>query len=1036
MQESQIEVRKYLIDELREDFIGPHKTDEELSESPIHHYMCGILYPKDTNIDPEEDRDSGAISEEDDVIDTGTLMATASNPSAFGMTFTVEKGAEFQVICEAAKYEEIHLDDEGRTRWKRQALDLPVITIRGDKYRSESHELNRGLRLDARLRVRGEVCVITLSLVNEYSSINDRPDPFCFFQPKIRVEGMKNEKLILPRTANDIHQVKDDYLNQLLYRHSPEYAIGHGCAVTWQAEEGENARWIETNFMPDFVVQKMTPDFDVPIKAQEMLFLSEANEDDLKENLKVLTEKYSEWIDEHNIDSIPEHLKNVADENIEQCRKTKDRIERGIELISKDPLVREAFQLANKAMLIQRARINWIRNEPENRPEEPALESTHKWRPFQLAFILMVINSIANPKDKERLLADLLWFPTGGGKTEAYLGLTAFTIFLRRLRNNSGENQADGVTVLMRYTLRLLTIQQFQRASSLIMACEHIRREKNDKLGNTPISLGLWVGAGVTPNHLNEAKTALQELLRGGRVPEGNPYQIQVCPWCGTKITPRNYSINREMSIQCPNPACEFKEGLPLYLIDDDVYRMKPSLVIATVDKFARLPWLDKTSSLFGKYQNQMLPPELIIQDELHLITGPLGTMVGLYETAIDILTQNESIPAKVIASTATIRQAESQIKGLYKRTLWQFPPQALDARDSFFSHQISQEKEPGRCFVGAHTPGKSMKTALLRIYSLILQRVYESETDPAIKDPYWTLVGYFNSMRELGSAIRLVEDDVRIRMKLLAKRHSAEQRELREYFELNSRTGADEIPKRLEDMTRTMKDPSSIDVLLATNMISVGMDVDRLGLMVVTGQPKMTSEYIQATSRVGRKYPGLIITLYNWSRPRDRSHFERFIDYHSKLYSQVEPVSVTPFSNRARDKGLHGVFISLVRHMIPEMNDEDAARQFNRNDVRVQNIMEWILERVEEIDPNEVEETRLELNSICDRWEILSHQQQLVYGEPYNPHHNKVIPPHLMEAAEKAPLNDPLMFPTLNSLRNVEGESGVYIIREREETQ
>lgn len=1033
----QSEVRDYLIDELKKDFIGPYSPDETLSEGPISHYMMGILYPSDSMIDPEEDRDSNEFSEEDEVSDIGTLMAATTNPSAFGLTFSVKMGEDFTVRTSAAKYISHNDEENGRTNWQREELTLPAMIFTADNPRYTSYSLAEGLRLDIRIRTRRKTSVITISMMNTNPK-HERPDGYCFFQPAIRVESMDPEKKIfLPRQSTD-PQFSDTntMLNQLLYRHVPEYAVGHGCAVIWENENGGPVDHLETTFIPRYQVPEMTPDFDTPIRAQEMQFLSEADKDDLIAGLYELTERYADWIDNLQTEDLPDNLIEVANQNIFKCRQALNRIKKGIKLLEEDPTVQKAFQLANASMLIQRARITWINSDQEKRPEKPVADSTHKWRPFQLAFFLMVIYSIAVPGDGERDLVDLLWFPTGGGKTEAYLGLTAFTIFLRRLRKEPDAMEAAGVTVLMRYTLRLLTIQQFQRASSLILACEFLRRNNSEELGISPISLGLWVGAGATPNHLKNARKALDELLMGGRVLEGNPYQIQSCPWCGTKITPRHYRVNSKLTIHCPNTDCEFSSGLPLYLVDDDVYNQQPSLVIGTVDKFARLPWLDKTSALFGKYGHKTLPPELIIQDELHLISGPLGSMVGLYETAIDILSQNEEVPAKVIASTATIRSAKSQIKGLYKRELSQFPPPGLDARDSFFAHQVPSEIKQGRVFVGLHTPGKSMKTAELRAYAVLLQRTLEADAKNKDKDPYWTLVGYFNSMRELGGTIRLVEDDIKIRMKLLAKRTGANQRDITEYHELNSRIGADEIPLRLEEMARTIDRNDALDVLLATNMISVGMDIERLGLMVVTGQPKMTSEYIQATSRVGRKFPGLIITIYNWYRPRDRSHFERFTDYHSKLYSQVEPVSVTPFSNRARDKGLHGVFISLVRHLVPGMADEDAAIHFNSQDPKIEVIVNAIIDRVREINPDEVDETRNELRSIIDRWAALENQEELLYGEPYRPYGNKPKPPHLMEAAEKAPLDNPLLFPTLNSLRDVEGESGIYIVPEREDYQ
>jgi hypothetical protein len=243
---------------------------------------------------------------------------------------------------------------------------------------------------------------------------------------------------------------------------------------------------------------------------------------------------------------------------------------------------------------------------------------------------------------------------------------------------------------------------------------------------------------------------------------------------------------------------------------------------------------------------------------------------------------------------------------------------------------------------------------------------------------------------------------------------------------ELNSRIGSDEIPEILDQMSKEIGDPAALDVLLATNMISVGVDIDRLGLMVVNGQPKMSSEYIQATSRIGRKFPGLVVTLYNWTRPRDRSHYERFVGYHSAIYSHVEPTSVTPFASRARDRGLHGVFITLVRHLDPEMTPENAAVRFTPESTAVKRAIEIILQRVAQIDPGELGEVREELDSICHRWSELGSQDMLLYGQSLS---NPGLP-HLMESAESGRQPDSLVFPTLNSLRDVEGESGLFILK------
>jgi hypothetical protein len=417
---------------------------------------------------------------------------------------------------------------------------------------------------------------------------------------------------------------------------------------------------------------------------------------------------------------------------------------------------------------------------------------------------------------------------------------------------------------------------------------------------------------------------------------------------------------------------------LPVVVVDEEVYRLLPSLVIATVDKLARMPWEGRVQALFGKVYRHcdrhgyltpgedhpghhparnhlgaaevaacepLRPPDLIIQDELHLISGPLGSLVGLYETAVDELStwtvDGTRVRPKVIASTATIRRAGDQVRRLFDRKLSVFPPPGLDARDSFFAIQRDrpeeQDSKPGRRYLGICAPGRRYKQVLIRVYVAQLRAAWEvlGRQPGEDADAYMTLIGYFNSLRELGGMRRLVEDDVQSRL----FRAADDNRGRLILEELTSRKSAADIPvtldrlgvRRLSKERRKpalggAQEPPSIDVLLATNMISVGVDVPRLGAMVVAGQPKSTSEYIQSTSRVGRAHPGLVLTVYNWARPRDLSHYETFCHYHRTLYRQVEALSVTPFAPRALDRGLTGVLASLLRLGGPDWNPNSGA--------------------------------------------------------------------------------------------------------------
>ena len=327
--------------------------------------------------------------------------------------------------------------------------------------------------------------------------------------------------------------------------------------------------------------------------------------------------------------------------------------------------------------------------------------ASRTWYPFQIAFILLNLPGITKLDHPERsesqeALAGLLFFPTGAGKTEADLGFSAYTMGLRRLQGTvAGRSGENGIAVLMRYTLRLLTIQQFQRATALLCACESIRRkslEQGDgRWGKTPFRIGLWVGRKTTPNWTDDAAEAIKQI-RGNPTGHsyaglGSPYQLTTCPWCGSPIdagrnldtSPYKQGVCRTFTY-CGDQTgqCIFskrhapEEGLPVVVVDEEIYRRLPTMLIATVDKFAQMPWKGETQMLFGTVNGYcprhgfkspdmedtsmhpatntglpavhsvehtaLRPPDLVIQDELHLISGPLGTLVGLYETAFDKL--------------------------------------------------------------------------------------------------------------------------------------------------------------------------------------------------------------------------------------------------------------------------------------------------------------------------------------------------------------------------------------------------------------
>ncbi len=635
------------------------------------------------------------------------------------------------------------------------------------------------------------------------------------------------------------------------------------------------------------------------------------------------------------------------------------------------------------------------------------IEKNRSWRVFQLAFLLMNLRSLTDLHHQDRTgeasaVCDLLWFPTGGGKTEAYLGLTAYALAIRRLQGDiEGRSSGDGLVVFMRYTLRLLTLQQFERTAALVCACEALRRQDEVRWGRSPFRLGLWVGQKTTPNTNEQADEAVKTARKTNRgfAPRGgvgSPHQLSSCPWCGSEIDPGRDIVVRKAPndigrtlIYCPDRTgkCLFTgakspdEGIPIMVVDEEIYRRLPSVMIATVDKLAQMPWNGRVGMLFGQVDSTcerhgyrcpdvddesrhnaagrlpaaatkdvapLRPPDLIIQDELHLISGPLGSLVELYETAVDDLcawtVDGRTVRPKVIASTATVRKAADQVHAVFCRRVNVFPPQGLDASNSFFGiEREPSANTPGRLYLGVCAPGRRVKVALIRVYVAFLAAAQAQwETHGLAADPYMTLVGYFNAMLELAGMRRVADDDVKSRLNRGDLR-ALKRRQIRVVEELTSRKAATNIrpmldrmntpfdPKVFAENERLRKEGKKVgsrpfDIILATNMISVGVDVKRLGLMVVAGQPKTTAEYIQATSRVGRSHPGIVCTVYNWARPRDLSHYETFEHYHASFYKHVEALSVTPFSSGAMQRGLSALLVSQMRLGNSGFNANGAA--------------------------------------------------------------------------------------------------------------
>ena len=1076
-------VTRWIID----DVVGPRNGPEEelpKSENPTQSYLSGILFSKMSGTDLEEDEQEQIEvegGESDDPHEERVSTMANLRQSSFGLTCTVPNNiTRISIKIEYGTYNlvpKIAKGDE-TTNEMRTAEDVTedenVQVAAGSRrkpmvYRrtphSETHEIELNgftsqgdilldtnekfaLRYYTKEYERGRS--LSVFVVNNHIWDGNNKDEFkrCMFQPKIVLSAHDGSKIFMDNKVRgeqnsdrtDESTRRDSALFELLFRKKRNFATGHGCAVQWEDNpEGDMVSSLETTFVPKHRVPKIRPrEMDVTGLDMDVLF----RVTDMAEYSKLLspvTDQYETWITEEleaNVKTLTSEFQGAAVAQIRECREALGRMRRGIEIISTNKEAAEAFAFANGAMYLQMSYGRWAReNVKKGRVDGPKpKEYGGKWRPFQIAFFLMNIESITDPHSEDRGAADLLWFATGGGKTEAYLGIIAFTVAHRRLRHNV-KHMKYGTAVMMRYTLRLLTLQQFHRAATLMCGCEYIRRKNPKKWGGEPFLVGLWVGSSTTPNTLGGeygAKEAISNAKRGNPPREHNPLQIVSCPWCGSKINAYCYEVSgtpQQCRAYCPNKTCTFSKtgkgetNLPVLVVDEDVYKRCPSLVIGTVDKFAQMARKWETRAIFGRVNKycqkhgfvteelagycsrhagyksymfsdfgppQLEPPELIIQDELHLIAGPLGTLTGHYETAVDILCTNaDGTRPKIIASTATTRGAPGQIRNLFNRSTSRiFPPQGIDFGQSFFAEEVSLDEDPGKVYVGVCTTARSRLTILGRISAAILRCVrsikegigQNGATYEAI-DPYYTLTSYFNTLRELGGASRMYDDTVPRYIQRLFNNFETQNEEDDKYrnqhlekVELTSRIDSNEIPGILASLERRLDDGvNAEDLLLCTNMLSVGVDISRLGVMIVNGQPKNHSEYIQATGRIGRESPGLIVTSYNPLKPRDLSHYENFGYYHSTLHKNVEPVNLTPFASRARDRALFGIMVSLLRLSEKKLAENDAARWFDK-DVKIVSrtlnmIRKELADRVGSIDPTEQSAALAEMDRWIDKW-------------------------------------------------------------------
>lgn len=1030
-----------IAEHLRTDFIGPVDDNEVLEmEEPLSRYSLGILWaqPKSKDSEPVDiDRSMEEMFDDESEDSEEPKNISVFKPSTMGVSFASFPNNRLNITFNYAVYhhsEKIINENEKEIRkhyYTREARKFQTEIVVPDKVCNSVISDKGNSDVIVYLHVRkinddGSE-LVTVSVLNKKKAGNEflESNGGALFQC---ILSIKNDNGFMPVYRRNIHKSFEEEKNDMLYDSINNYSYGHGCSSVHVDNHGIVTE-VKSEFIPQFRMLQMMPRLLDNSEYLYMNYWRKADRNVACHQLNSFIKQYQKWYDElKNSTELIKKYPDTASDSFKKIERCISRLRKGVETLKTNDKAWESFLYMNEAMLLQRVKTKHC---------SPDIVS---WYPFQMAYILQIIPDIVDNDSEFHKDVDLLWFPTGGGKTEAYLGLSAFSIFFRRL--SSTKDDINGVTIIMRYTLRLLTLQQFERATALVCACEHMRKKYG--IPGDEISIGLWIGSGMTPNHIEDATETLKKIREDSTatIYEANPMQITRCPWCGAEIGVGGYKvINSSMNISCcNNHECEFHTHLPIYVVDDDIYRIAPTFVLSTVDKFARITWEEQAGNLLGA--NGCRPPELIIQDELHLISGPLGSITGIYEMAIENICKHYGKVPKIIASTATVKNADNQIKILYNRKMIQFPPNGLLHTDSFFAIDADLLKRPARTYLGICSIGSGTSEMLIKTFALLtfMKHLYRLQGKPTdVVDQFYTYVGYFNTLKELGSNSIIISDRISAEIKYLATYKFKKEAEsvnmkidcanadIPSYFrnnELTSRNSAKEIKAVLERLTNKYTSEDCFDYIMASNMLSVGIDIDRLGVMCVYGQPKSNSEYIQATSRVGRTNPGLVISIYNSMRSRDKSYYEQFCYYHSTFYKYVEATSVTSYSPRAIEKALHCAMMAIIRHTIPQYNPNENACKFLRNDRDVELVKQSILKRVNDIEPRIKEYAEEWLNYYLDCWKELADSlpDKLVFSD----YHNEDIA--LFRSADNQNGSD---IPTiLNSVRNVEPAANIYFIK------
>lgn len=1031
--------RHKLVDWVKAQLTGRSlQSGEEVNFSPLERYVSAVLFPVDREgigLDPvgelelESDEitslneyDGNQENESDEVEPVKRRRYVP--PSSVGFSFYMaESDWQIQLIATAKRFVnpnrigfDENRDEQGRytSTYQIESLSLvdeSIVINQTGEYPIFEIDDKALAKFDVRAVRYGDGFIITVSLINNQElEINYNVDKAVLGK---HIKHEQTQKTLFDVTFSCVIDkgIVGDYPTvdyallseseqeiELQYSHKKVYAVGHGAAVNWQVDGRHKVHEIMADFMPIQEVPQVTADLSdknlEKVLSMEFLSQTEHQTQAVCDELFKFITLYEHWINGQSeaLISIEAKHQSAGKRLVGRMQNAYRRMQSGIELIRQDSQVATAFADANRAMAMQMK------------------HPSKSWRAFQLAFILTALVSVTYEDDEFRNTVDLIWFPTGGGKTEAYLGLTAYQILYRRLRY---KQSGGGTTVLMRYTLKLLTTQQFLRACRLICALELIRREKEFDFGQETISIGLWVGDSASPNTVQKAQ---QLFVKAKQNKDFSYFVLEKCPWCDTPFNEHNFQTDGQFYFICTNTQCYYSGlKLPCQIVDEMLYKTPPTLLLATIDKLAILAWEERSSVFFGERVRDIpnRPPELIIQDELHLIANALGSVAGIYESALQTVLASRYVKPKYIASTATIKEAQSQVQRLFAKDLAIFPPQGLSTEDAFFAKTVDLSIRAGRLYVGYFAPLLNRQKNLAPLAGLLLLAPFvcfghHQDEYEAWLDAWWTQLVYHGSLKGVGNSHTSFDSAVRKRYEQYVKEFfkaaglydndkekqkridtwlqeqgfdinfyqevllkKIEQRIRPSIKQLTSNSTASENARIFNQLDLKCHEDNMVDVVLATNMVATGLDVARLALMVINGQPITTAEYIQASSRVGRSdVAGVVFVNYYRDQARSLSHYENFYPYHQSFYRYVEPTSVTPYTYQARCRALHAALVISLRHGSTHLLGNDRARYLNLNEEQTIRIIDILKDYCAKADPERADTTLAHIDKLLEEWQ------------------------------------------------------------------